>query len=540
MDKKIQQKIEESFPAASSAYAIEIVPAKIKGMTARYQEIFLYSRHEPLKKIENEYKNLVLSSKIVVLLGIGLGYLLNLLVDDQRVERIYLVESDIAFMHQAMKTADFSIKNSKIVHISDISAVNKIAESIDLIEIDHVEILREKTFIYTEQRIKEIDIHKSVRDKISEQLTRARFGIIWYDNLLSRMSDLKSLKIYDMPVETIRKNEKQIILIGAGPSLSKNLVEICEKQSSYLIVCIDTIRSFLIKNRVYPDITLSIDSQNISSYHFNKNSINDQKKEIFLLDTLISPTVIKILKQKRISFFRSQNPMNCLFTENVPIVDTGCSAVNIAIDLLYHAGARKIVLAGVDLSFPRAEPYTGGNYFSIYWSSRINRIMTLESRYSEYMRSRKYISMVNMSGGSGRTTPVMRNYAEGIELFLKEHPDLEITTLSEKGIFIDGVKKQENLEFNMLSKTVMQDVELIIGLDPGKIMFPSMDECMKMEYFSLKQKYNIFCDFVQPAVLSLLYKRKKRGHKITEKDKNCVLAKIVYKWERTIQNSVKK
>ena len=99
---------------------------------------------------------------------------------------------------------------------------------------------------------------------------------------------------------------KPVILLAAGPSLSKNIKWLKKNHNRFIIVALSATLSILEKNNITPDIVTHIDGRSAASIHFEKlNSLEFLKNTIFIISAKTENTVVNMLDKNNIFFFEN-------------------------------------------------------------------------------------------------------------------------------------------------------------------------------------------------------------------------------------------
>ncbi|MEA2092159.1 MAG: 6-hydroxymethylpterin diphosphokinase MptE-like protein [Campylobacterota bacterium] len=99
-------------------------------------------------------------------------------------------------------------------------------------------------------------------------------------------------------------DSKPVLLIGAGPSLSKNISWLKKNHKKFIIVALSATLSILEKNGIKPDIVTHIDGLSTASVHFNKlNSLDFLKETLFLLSAKTQREIVDKLNKENVFFF---------------------------------------------------------------------------------------------------------------------------------------------------------------------------------------------------------------------------------------------
>ncbi|EAH5244369.1 DUF115 domain-containing protein, partial [Campylobacter coli] len=100
-----------------------------------------------------------------------------------------------------------------------------------------------------------------------------------------------------------RKNQFQnCIVVGAGPSLAKQIPLLKRYQENFVIFCADGAFPLLYKNDIIPDYVLNLDLEQ-HPISFFKDILSDKvKKTLFLFAQSTHPDVARFLKEKDFQF----------------------------------------------------------------------------------------------------------------------------------------------------------------------------------------------------------------------------------------------
>lgn len=508
---------------SSPGATLEFLPAKNGELTLKAQGRFLYSPYDPRSSVRKELGGIVFPSDTVILLGVGLGYLLDELQRDGRIRKIFLVETDTDFYAEVNRKQEIQ-NNEKTRFYFSKENLQELA-SFDLISQPKPFILREKSFSYTAQTVEESEIIALLEKRTTELLTTYRFGMLWYDHFLERIERKQGFRPATDLSPLISAYKKRILVVGAGPSLEDSLPDVQRLASSYLIVCADTIRAYLEKKGIIPNIVVSVDSQETSLLHFLSGSMDSGT--VCVLDTLVPQSVIDKIREEKRFFVKSANPMNRVFPKRIPELAEGFSFINMAVELLAEWGAEMIVLAGVDLSFPKQNPYSGGNYFSRYFSVRTDRMRTMETAYMNYMRKRVFVEALDNRQERTKTMPVMIQYKDALENYLQKRKNLSVFTMSPFALRIEGVryvKAEEIPGFQGLPANDAKTPENTRDLSSPLLETTVLETGLKEEIFNLAEN-------------ALLYRWKKRNHLLDEGKRKSARSIVEFKWKRAMNGT---
>ncbi len=383
------------------------------------REYSLHSTFDPQKE-GNRYASTIKGGGYVVVFGFGAAYHIKALLDRNDVNSILIIDKDISMFKSLLCFMDLS----KILSDSRISIlIDKNEEYIKnylpanylpAISGDFNTVsLRARVDSEPDYFNSIFNSIKSVLNTLSDDYTvQTWFGKRWFINSLSNLEAAeKSVGV--LPPQ------KDVSIIGAGPSLELQIKELKDRRKKTFIISTDTALSCLLNNSVVPDLVISIDCQQITYHHF----IGGFPKEIPLILDLASPRFLSNLSDKTL-FFTSGHPFSHYVNRNwrqFPFVDTsGGNVTHAAISLAESLSADTIRIYGADFSYPEGKSYARGTYLYPYFMSKSARVSSIETNFYNFLYRNDNIDMEKTDYGFRYNTRPMLSYKERLELFAYE------------------------------------------------------------------------------------------------------------------------
>ncbi|EFO9447924.1 motility associated factor glycosyltransferase family protein, partial [Campylobacter lari] len=163
------------------------------------------------------------------------------------------------------------------------------------------------------------------------------------------------------------KKAKSAIVVATGPSLSKQLPLLKQYQDKFSIFCVDSSYSILAKNDIKPDFVLMSERTHFSADLLKQNYENIDKDIIFILLSLVHPSVIKYLENTNRKYILIPYPT--IFFDKLNLFDFGKSpsggtvAYN-ALQLACDFNHENIIFIGQDLAYGKdGKTHAGGYYY---------------------------------------------------------------------------------------------------------------------------------------------------------------------------------
>jgi hypothetical protein len=188
--------------------------------------------------------------------------------------------------------------------------------------------------------------------KVSSKNTVKSWSKIWVDNLKEniKLCDFSKYSVYSLKDKF---RGETAYLVGASPSLSKNVKEL-KKKKGIIITCSHALK-YLIKNGIKPDYVVVLDAH---EKQVDFLDIGDESKDIKLLaDIMVHPNIFKVWNG-RVWFFRTigEKPKdkihNALWklSKFNDLIYTGGNVMSGAYSIADLLGCKRVVYVGMDFS----------------------------------------------------------------------------------------------------------------------------------------------------------------------------------------------
>ncbi|MCM1207823.1 MAG: DUF115 domain-containing protein, partial [Ruminococcus sp.] len=136
------------------------------------------------------------------------------------------------------------------------------------------------------------------------------------------------------------------IVVGAGPSLEKNIHELKQAKGKSLIVAVDTVIPMMLKHDIEPDMIICMDMIKPLEYFIDKRL----KKLPFLVCSQTNCEILKLVNSDNLIFVTTNHALYAkLFKEAGSViysVSLGGSVATAAISVLFGWGIKRIIMAG--------------------------------------------------------------------------------------------------------------------------------------------------------------------------------------------------
>lgn len=447
------------------------------------------------KNLEANIKSKMKTTDIIVVFGIGLGYILDE-VYNKYSARIYLYEPDIKLLHFVLHNVDISeILMSGRVYITDSldELIGKIDETyltqdkIEVVYLQNYAIARNKEILMLTQRV--LDACKS---KIVDVNTITTFTKRWLENTLNNIANINNSTAYLLSDLENRFIGQTALIAGAGPSLNDNIANIQANRDKFVLFAVNKSIKYLQQNGITPDFVICLDAGNMQMtldvpdvYLSRTNCITDIRadKDVF------SKPFNKIFVNFSDNDFIVQKLSK--YNNYMKVIESGGTASILGLVAAIKMGFSKIVFAGIDLAFKDNVIYSDGR--------TIERISPEEIVVD--CIKKQVVQVKSVTGGMVNTRNDYAAFIHHFETVIKQLKYSEIYNLSSFGAYIEGVKSIKFDELRLITSATTQAVNMA---EPFKIEF---QQFMQEEFYVIN---NIIALLSQgtfsPALVSSIVK----------------------------------
>lgn len=240
-------------------------------------------------------------------------------------------------------------------------------------------------------------------------------------DMMEQRSDVQLIDIIDKK----KMNGLPAVLVAAGPSLDKNVIQLkCIKNKAF-IMAVDTALNTVLENGIVPDMTMSIDSRKPLVLFKN-----DKFKDIpIALSMNSNKDIVKLNTSKHFyeidegGYLKKLLEVNGKDSIQLP---TGGSVATSALALLHEMGFETIILVGQDLAYPGGVEHTAAAY-----GKGNDNVDT---------KKKDYIEVEDNYGNMVLTEANMNIYRKWIENYIGAYSDLTVINATEGGAKIAGTE----------------------------------------------------------------------------------------------------
>lgn len=267
-------------------------------------------------------------------------------------------------------------------------------------------------------------LEKVADDATEEGYARKLFRVLPCNNLLYTINSLNDNYIVSQLFKTITDRDIPVIIVSAGPSLSRNYTELKKAKNKAIIIAVAHAVKTLYKGGITPDLVAITDASCVDFINF------DIEKKYTLLSSIFADRNSREGYDGQI-IYHGFNMINHLFecerTREEPYseLDTGSVSTDV-FSLFLSAGFKHIILVGQDLAY-------GDGGFTHAGGEK-------EEKY-EYRENDPAYKMVDgIYGGKVKTRWDWERFRKFFEEHIKISNDISVIDATEGGALINGTK----------------------------------------------------------------------------------------------------
>jgi len=425
----------------------QLIPAQKTGTTLKVKNIFFHSKFTPMEEAQRLCAKEDFSQKeLLIICGLGLGYLAQAVYQKYPKHLILIIEKDWHILNAALQVTDFSaMLASQKVEIILPESPELILDYLQLYQTRKIGVFfhRPSFDFYPEfySEIKNI-ISRFIATREINQATLNRFEKLWFKNMLLNLGTY---------IQTNGVNEffaqyqnKPVFLVGAGPSLKKQLPILKTIQHQYLLIAVNTSLPYLTANGIFPDFVVTVDPQD-KVYRYFLPVIREKLESypILIAEPTICPKIVKNYPG-RIMFCNVGFLKNWVgqFAGEKGELEMGGSVITAAYLLAVKMQASPIVLLGTDMSYSQNTLHFKGAELEKEWLFTQTRFESQEQKQYSFIKKMRLFPHEGFYGNTVFTDSKFITYIEWLEKNFKKYPQYPVINATEGGIAFKGIENR--------------------------------------------------------------------------------------------------
>jgi len=326
-----------------------------------------------------------------IVFGLGLGYHVEKLISKYPTANIYVIEPDKRVFGHAMHLRDMekvirgcTIWLDETVVEAKMKAfemlTHPLARGMVLLPFFSAVYQGYSTLLYAEMT-------KVMNDWAVMLNTKRTLADKWYGNRFINVRcpsvNFKSLlgKFKGVPG----------IIVGAGPSLQTQIEKLRSLQGKAVIIAASTAAQILKTHGITPTFMIAIDQDPVTSGALHEHMDGDIP---LIFDGQIAQNSLGY-KGRKFQMSLNVNRYTNMVVPDLPIIESGPSVANVAMDILNKCGCDPILIAGLDLSYTDGKLYCDGTEFNKDVDCNESLMKMLDNTGVECSTEPSFLSMRN-------------------------------------------------------------------------------------------------------------------------------------------------
>jgi hypothetical protein len=363
--------------------------------------LYLHSRYEPVKEAERLIESIAVQQKTTFyLLGLGLGYHLELLFERASSEAIFCIfEPDIQMIRAAMEHRDLSkiIASHRLLWFCDLdksALFRRLTPHTALISVGSETIQHGPSVQLHEEFYHEVGIWLGE----FASFCRTNMNTLLFNSEQTARNIAKNAGWYAASGGINRLSGRYrdcpAVIVSAGPSLRKNKHLLKGLKDNAVLIAVQTTLQPLLEIGCEPHFVTSLDYHEICTRFFEK--LPAKIRTELVAEPKATPRVLEMMT----------GPVNLIgndFAEgllrelklNKPSLTSGATVAHLAFYLAEHLGCNPIIFVGQDLGFSDGLCYMPGTSYEDVWRPELGRFCTLEMKqWEQIMRDRMILRKI--------------------------------------------------------------------------------------------------------------------------------------------------
>lgn len=394
LSSSVIQKLSQS----ASLKNLEVVDSKSGVKTIKKNGVAIHSLYDPIKEAKTIVESLKLQGDNVylfVVLGVGLGYHIEIIKSEFPNSIILPLEldDDIA-LNYLSNIGKFLITSH---NVNDIYTFLNFVDFMQVRDVKFVILPGSYRLNAEKYKVVSEDIHRIVKAKFSDLLTRVNFDKLWVKNIFLNLPNLArfgSLSEKELKADFSYLLNKPFVVLGAGYSAWLLFDVLKRYRDRFVLGVVDTALKTTLSQGIVPDIVFSLDSQLANI----KDFFGVETKDLTLIaDITVSPELIRNFRGN--IFFSKTSHMeligNSIFEMTNSVISwveelaeyklIGLESGGSVSTNLFHfsllLGGNPSIMVGVDLGFPYLFSHLPGSPNHEYFTVHSNYFSTSETKF---------------------------------------------------------------------------------------------------------------------------------------------------------------
>lgn len=376
----------------------------------------LHSRRDPVAEGLRLLDGVDNDAPMVVLIGVGLGYALDALEQRRFAGRVLAVEVEPALTQLMRERRDWTAWDARLT----------------VVDVDSIRGDFWRTFAGVAEQPPTV-VHPVLARTHADLVQRARAAVAraWFDHAANEtarrenagrylLNTLRNLPALEREGDVASLEGVAVgvtaIVVGAGPSLDRNLAGIKECRDRALVIAVDTAARPLLAAGVTPDVIVAVDPTETNARHLCE--LRDGARTWLVAEASVDPAAVAEFVGRtffcRISDHHPWPWLRARGLDRGPLRAWG-SVLTTAFDLALRMRCERVVFAGADLAFTHGRPYARGTTFEEDWWRDAAWGTPIAATWASALARWPHVEETDVHGAPARTAPHLRAFRDWIQ-----------------------------------------------------------------------------------------------------------------------------
>jgi hypothetical protein len=379
--------------------------------------------------------------KVVCLLGMGLGYAIDRIAIRSPETSIVVFEPFAEAARAALSQWEWTtLLASGRLHVlvgpdydAPTPAIRLLADANAIATIVHPVLLRETT---EELRRARRAFDRLQFEAAANAEAERKFAAPYLCNTLANLRRIAASRDVRELFDSARG--RPAVVIGAGPSLDRNVAWLRAVRDRACVVAVDTALTPLVRAGIEPDLVVAVDPSAVNARHFAH--VPPLSRAALVAEGSLHPACFAPF-DGRVFTFRVGNShpwplLRARGIERSQLTVWG-SVLTAACDLALRMGCDPVVFAASDLSFTDGQPYCRGTAYEADWAREVLAGMALADVWARYAPDDALV-LDDLRGVPVKTTGVLQAFRDWIVDTARKRADVRFINATGAGILAGG------------------------------------------------------------------------------------------------------
>ncbi|EAH7586144.1 motility associated factor glycosyltransferase family protein [Campylobacter lari] len=311
-----------------------------------------------------------------------------------------------------------------------------------------------------------------------------------------------------------KAKNKSVIVVCAGPSLSKQLELLKKYQKYFVIFAVDATYKTLLKNDIYPDFVFTMDVHEKWICFYEDLPKNDYKKPILIFSACINERLRANFdqNQKKIFILQNLDYQEKFHLNDFGYLDTGLNVAYFVYSLAIALKFTNVIMIGQDLAFGN-----DGN------SHADMSIFTFRDEKKAQHNIKKLLVLAYGKKDFIQTNIAWNEFRKRLEVLFVANPQINFYNATEGGAFIDYTIEISFKE--ILEKLKTEKISYIL---PKPLSINRQKKLLKKVLDQIQKEYE---------EISFLYKKAQNSIQILKEENYICIEEDILYFNKLINNS---